>query len=111
MRALLVEGAAAARVDDDVREELSELLSTKLDEWRAIYHEVQITEKMDPEVDMDTLVVMLVAVELGLGVMESIGHRPPQARGVGANRRTLAELAPTTPTTLSRAHGDVPASG
>ena len=89
MRALLVEGAAAARVDDDVRDELSELLNTKLDEWRAIYHEVQINEKMDPDVDMDTVVVMLVAVELGLGVMESIGLDLPKP---AAWERTVARL-------------------
>ena len=89
MRALLVEGAAAARVDDDVRDELSELLSTKLAEWRAIYHEVQINEKMDPDVDMDTVVVMLVAIELGLGVMESIGLDLPKP---AAWERTVARL-------------------
>jgi len=89
MRALLVEGAAAARVDDDVREELSELLNTKLDEWRAIYHEVQINEKMVPDVDMDTVVVMLVAVELGLGVLESIGLDLPKP---AAWQRTVERL-------------------
>jgi AcrR family transcriptional regulator len=95
MRALLVEGAAAARIDDDVREELAELLSTKLDEWRAIYHEVQISEKMDPEVDMDTLVVMLVAVELGVGVMESIGiDLPKPAAWARTVERLLTSLHP-----------------
>jgi AcrR family transcriptional regulator len=95
MRALLVEGAAAARVDDDVREELSRLLSTKLDEWRLIYHEVQITEKMDPDVDMDTVVVMLVAIELGLGVMESIGvDLPKPAAWARTVERFLTSLQP-----------------
>jgi hypothetical protein len=95
MRALLVEGAAAARVDDDVRDELSELLSTKLDEWRAIYHEVQIDEKMDPDVDMDTVVVMLVAIELGLGVLESIGlDLPKPAAWERTVERLLTSLFP-----------------
>src|SRR3954453_12643828 len=95
MRALLVEGAAAARVDDDVRDELSELLSTKLAEWRAIYHEVQIAEKMDPDVDMDTVVVMLVAAELGLGVLESIGlDLPKPAAWERTVERLLTSLFP-----------------
>jgi AcrR family transcriptional regulator len=95
MRALLVEGAAAARVDDDVRDELSKLLSTKLDEWRAIYHEVQIDEKMDPDVDMDTVVVMLVAIELGLGVLESIGlDLPKPAAWERTVERLLTSLFP-----------------
>ncbi len=38
MRALLVEGAAAARVDPDVRRQLREAHSAKLAEWRSIYH-------------------------------------------------------------------------
>jgi AcrR family transcriptional regulator len=78
MRALLVEGAAAARVDRDVSEELTELLDTKLKEWRAIYREVQVAEKMDPDADMDTLVVVLFAAELGLGMLESIGVDLPK---------------------------------
>ena len=93
MRALLVEGAAAARVDDDVRDELSELLSTKLDEWRAIYHEVQIDEKMDPDVDMDTVVVDARrdrARTRGPGVDRA---RPPQAGRVGAHRGATADVA------------------
>jgi len=95
MRALLVEGAAAARVDDDVRDEICELLSTKLDEWRAIYHEVQIDEKMDPDVDMDTVVVMLVAIELGLGVLESIGlDLPKPAAWERTVERLLTSLFP-----------------
>jgi len=95
MRALLVEGAAAARVDDDVREELTRLLSSKLDEWRAIYRDVQVSEKMDPDVDMDTVVVTLVAIELGLGVMESIGiDLPKPAAWARTVERLLTSLYP-----------------
>jgi AcrR family transcriptional regulator len=95
MRALLVEGAAAARVDDDVREALTQLLNTKLDEWRAIYHEVQIREKMDPDVDMDTVVVTLLAIELGVGVMESIGiDLPKPAAWARTVERLLTSLSP-----------------
>src|SRR5436309_3111326 len=39
LRALLVEGAAAARVDPDIRRQLNELQSATLDEWKAIYHQ------------------------------------------------------------------------
>ncbi len=71
LRALLVEGAAAARVDPDIRRQLNELQSAKLDEWKAIYHQIQETEGLDPAVDMDAVLIMLWATELGLGVLES----------------------------------------
>jgi AcrR family transcriptional regulator len=71
LRALLVEGAAAARVDADIRRELNELQSSKLAEWKAIYHAIQESEGLDPAVDMDTVLMMLWATELGLGLLES----------------------------------------
>jgi len=92
MRALLVEGAAAARVDDDVRRELGELLRAKLAEWRSIYHDVQVDQHIDPEVDMDSLLVVLLATELGLGVLESIGVELPKP---AAWERTINRLLTT----------------
>jgi AcrR family transcriptional regulator len=71
LRALLVEGAAAARVDPDIRQQLNELQSAQLDEWKAIYHQIQEREGLDPAVDMDAVLTMLWATELGLGVLES----------------------------------------
>jgi AcrR family transcriptional regulator len=71
LRALLVEAAAAARIDPEVERQLHELQLKKLAEWTAIYHEVQEREGLDPEVDMDALLVMLWATELGLGMLEA----------------------------------------
>ena len=71
LRALLVEGAAAARVDPDIRRQLNELQSATLDEWKVIYHQIQESEGLDPAVDMDAVLIMLWATELGLGVLES----------------------------------------
>jgi AcrR family transcriptional regulator len=71
LRALLVEAAAAARVDPEVERQMHELQTAKLEEWKAIYHELQQTEGLDPEVDMDAVLTMLWATELGLGVLES----------------------------------------
>jgi hypothetical protein len=71
LRALLVEAAAAARIDPEVERQLHELQSKKLGEWKAIYHEVQDREGLDPDVDMDALLIMLWATELGLGMLEA----------------------------------------
>ena len=71
LRALLVEGAAAARVDPDIRRQLHELQSSKLAEWKVIYREIQQKEGLDPTVDMDAVLIMLWATELGLGMLEA----------------------------------------
>jgi AcrR family transcriptional regulator len=71
LRALLVEAAAAARVDPEVKRQLHELQHRQLAEWKAIYHDLQASEGLDPAVDMDALLVMLWATELGLGLLES----------------------------------------
>ena len=71
LRALLVEGAAAARIDPEVKRQLHELQTATLAEWRTIYQELQEQEGLDPTVDMDAVLTMLWATELGLGLLES----------------------------------------
>ena len=45
--------------------------TSELAEWRTIYHEIQETEGLDPDLDMDALLIMLWATELGLGMLEA----------------------------------------
>jgi len=71
LRALLVEAAAAARIDPEVERQMHELQTAQLAEWKAIYRGLQEIEGLDPAVDMDAVVTMLWATELGLGVLES----------------------------------------
>jgi AcrR family transcriptional regulator len=71
LRALLVEAAAAARIDPEVERQMHELQTAKLAEWKAIYRELQEKEGLDPAVDMDAVLTMLWATELGLGLLES----------------------------------------
>ena len=59
LRALLVEAAAAARVDPEVERQMHDLQIAKLAEWKAIYHDIQRDEGLDPDVDMDAVLVML----------------------------------------------------
>lgn len=71
LRALLVEAAAAARIDPEVKRQLHDLQTAKLAEWKAIYRDLQEQEGLDPSVDMDAVLTMLWATELGLGLLES----------------------------------------
>jgi hypothetical protein len=66
-----VEAAAAARIDPEVKRQLHELQTAKLDEWKEIYTRLQASEGLDPTVDMEAVVIMLWATELGLGLLES----------------------------------------
>jgi AcrR family transcriptional regulator len=78
LRALLVEGAAAARVDDDVRTLLHDVMQAKLDEWAALYRATWEEEGLDPEIDPEALLVLVWSVELGLGVLEALDIELPK---------------------------------
>jgi TetR/AcrR family acrAB operon transcriptional repressor len=91
LRALLVEGAHAGHVDEDARREIGELYETKLAEWRAIYRTLQDEDDSFAGIDMDTLVVLLWAMELGLGVLEAAAVDLPKPTAWSATLRRLLE--------------------
>jgi len=77
LRALLLEGATAARNDAAVRERLTEEQGQRLASWVAEYEGAQSRGELDPEVDMRAAVLMLWSIELGLGVVEALGLEAP----------------------------------
>jgi TetR/AcrR family transcriptional regulator, transcriptional repressor for nem operon len=83
LRALLLEAAAAARTDADVRERIGDLQTAKLREWQRIYRDIRTDQDLDPTADMDTLVVMLWAAELGLGVLDALDVDLPKPAAWG----------------------------
>jgi AcrR family transcriptional regulator len=91
LRALLVEGAHAAHLDDEVRRQLGALQEAKLEEWRAIYRTLQTEQGTFPAVDMDTLVTLLWATELGLGILEAWNVELPKPGAWSSLIRTLLE--------------------
>jgi AcrR family transcriptional regulator len=91
LRALLVEGAHAAHVDPEVRDQLRELQEAKLREWRDIYRRLQRDEGTFPGVDMDALLILLWATELGLGVLEAWDVELPKPGAWSSLLRNLLE--------------------
>ena len=91
LRALLVEGAHAGHVDEDARREIGDRYEAKLAEWRAIYRSLQADDGSFPGVDMGTLVVLLWAMELGLGVLEAAAVELPTPTEWAATLRALLE--------------------
>lgn len=89
LRALLVEGAAAARVDDDVRALLHDVVSERQAGWAKQYRDAWLAEGLDPDVDPTAVLALVWAAELGLGVLEALDVRLPKPAVLGA---TVARL-------------------
>lgn len=77
LRALLLEGATAARNDGVVRERLTAEQGDRVRSWVEEYEAAQAGGELDPAVDMRTVVLMLWSMELGLGVIEALGLDAP----------------------------------
>ena len=97
LRTLIVQGAAAAQTDNETKERLREEQLSHLEVWIAGYEQHRDAMGIDAAVDLRTAVIYTWAVEVGLGVLESMGIEPqsPKAWADMANRfaRSL-QLAP-----------------
>lgn len=91
LRTLLVEGAHAARIDEAARHTIGAVHAAKLAEWRTIYRDLQATDGGFETIDMDTLVAMLWAMEIGLGVLEATDVDLPAPGAWSATLRRLLE--------------------
>jgi len=76
LRALIVQGSAAAHTDEDTREKLRAEQLSHLNAWIAGYERDRDRLGIDPSVDIRTAVIYTWAVEVGLGVLEGIGIEP-----------------------------------
>lgn len=98
LRALLVEGAAAARVDDDVRSLLHSVVQSKHDEWAALYRETWKEEGLDPAVDAEALMLFVWSAEIGMGVLEALEIELPKPEVLATLVGRLVEaLSPPAP--------------
>ncbi len=80
LRALIVQGAAAAQTDDETRERLREEQLAHLKAWIDGYQRERARLGIDPSVDLEAMVLSTWAVEVGLGVLEAFGIEPKSAR-------------------------------
>lgn len=83
LRALLVEAAAASRVDPDVRRLVHDVIEELEDEWNAIYEELWRSEGLDPAIDPSTVQVTLFATELGFALLEAFDVDLPKPNALG----------------------------
>lgn len=83
LRALIVEGAAAAHTDPETREHLRDEQLAHLDEWIAGYTAARDDLGIDPSIDIHDAVLHTWAVEVGLGVLEAFGIEPNSKKSWG----------------------------
>lgn len=81
LRALLVQGAAAAQTDEEARTELREEQEAHLQGWLEGYERERDGLGIHPSVDMEAALLFTWAVELGLGVLECLGIEPTSTQG------------------------------
>jgi TetR/AcrR family acrAB operon transcriptional repressor len=105
LRALIVQGAAAAHTDEETRERLRHEQLTHLNAWIAGYKEDRERLRIDPSVDLQAAVLYMWATEVGLGVLEAVGIEPKSRKGwadiAGRFGRGLM-LPPEAPTAAGR---------
>jgi len=90
LRALIVQGAAAAHTDDETRARLREEQLGHIDRWIDAYERERHRLAIDESVDMQAAVLLTWAAELGLGVLEAFGIRPRSPQGWADVQNRLA---------------------
>jgi AcrR family transcriptional regulator len=91
LRALMLEGAAAARSEPDVRDRLRDTQTRHLQFWAAGLDQWLAAQRLNPAIEMRTLVTVIWSTELGLGLLEALGWSPPSPRAVAKLFRRLLE--------------------
>jgi AcrR family transcriptional regulator len=96
LRALILQGGAAAGTDPDTRDRLRSEQQARLEDWVDGYETDRERLGIDPSVDLRTAVLYTWAAEIGLGVFEAIGIEPttPEAWADMAARCGRAMMLP-----------------
>jgi AcrR family transcriptional regulator len=81
LRALIVQGAAAAQTDAETRDRLRDEQLAHLTRWINGYESQRARLGIDPAVDLPAAVLYTWAAEVGLGVLEAMGIEPRSRRG------------------------------
>lgn len=79
LRALVVQGAAAAQTDEETRRRLRDEQMSHLRVWLREYEKARDRMGIHPSVDMEAALLYTWAAELGLGVLEALGIEPRTA--------------------------------
>jgi AcrR family transcriptional regulator len=81
LRALILQGSAAALTDDVTRQQLRDEHLRHLRAWVAAYAANRDSLAIDPSLDLYDAVLYSWAAEVGLGVLEALGIEPKTKKG------------------------------
>ena len=90
LRALIVQGAAAAQTDVETRRRLHDEQLGHIRTWIDGYERDRVRLGIHPDVDIEAAVLHTWATELGLGVLEGFGIEPASADGWADVQNRLA---------------------
>lgn len=90
LRALIVQGAAAAVTDPETRQRLRDEQLAHINEWTKGYRRHRVRMGIDPAVDVGDALLYTWAAEVGLGVLEAVGIEPRSAKGWADVQNRLA---------------------
>jgi AcrR family transcriptional regulator len=76
LRALIVQGAAAAQQDGETRTRLREEQLSHIATWLEGFQRERVRLGIHPSLDMDAALLYVWAAEVGLGVLEGLGIEP-----------------------------------
>ena len=102
LRALIVQGAAAAVTDEETRSKMRDEQLAHLDTWIKGYERDRERLGIHPDVDLQAAVLYTWAVELGLGVLEAVGIEPKSRRGWADVHNRMARSLQLEPDTGER---------
>ncbi len=106
LRALLIEGAAAARSDPEVHDRLREVELRHQESWVAGFERWLHAYDSSPTVDTQTAVSSMWCAELGLGLLEAFDLPDASPRGHGGVvRNDLFDLRPGQPQGVDGSQG------
>jgi len=92
LRALIVQGAAAAQTDEETRKQLRNEQLAHLRHWIKGYESEREVLEIDPAVDLEAAVLFTWAAEIGLGILEVLGITPSPEGWADAYDRLLRGL-------------------
>lgn len=92
LRALIVQGAAAAQTDAETQVRLNNEHCSHLDLWISGYESQREVLGIDPSVDLETAVLFTWAAEIGLGLLEVLGISPSSEGWADAYDRLMRGL-------------------
>jgi AcrR family transcriptional regulator len=91
VRALLLEAAAAARTDRDVRDRMRDAMVPRIEMATEAHEEWRDRAGVDPALDMRALVLLIWSADLGLAVLDALGVEQPDAKAWSELMRRLLQ--------------------